>query len=451
MAAVQLLAPLAQQFPYACGVVPPPSPAALRDLLLVECTVGTVQSLEPYIGFLLNLNDALSRSPSEAASFHAFLRFIDCLHVNESKARIALAQSNRRCQELEWHLRQALEGRAGDGFRSAIQRGEVTMTLQAERQQRASDFQVRSALIAQVQALEAKLEHGLDAQRQQMAAMEAQSQSFTQAMHKADADLALEKQRQARLNSEHCHVVAGLNEEIKGLTHALTDMRAAEESTRARLQEETGWVIDLQKRLAQSDEALDPWRTLQSIRVSPFVDVVEFYRKRPPKVVGGATHQQLMLPVFCLEWLPGFELDLNPRWQTACASGAFGLLGRLCSGELVPQDEELYISVCHVDGRWLGAVGGDMEAHRLVALFAFQALRLDVTVHATCRLVAPQFPMNFDQKQRSTPAIGKDRRVAPAPLTPGPTSVESTLRALLRGCPLERQLLTVLKGVHGAH
>merc|ERR1711976_160289 len=109
------------------------------------------------------------------------------------------------------------------------------------------------------------------------------------------------------------------------------------------------------------------------------------------------------------------------------------------------------------DGRWIAGVGtinSHEDAPKLAALLMFQALRLDLTVAATCRVMPlrkqlmPPGIFELDPNRRSTPMVGADR--VPSNAVPRPVADEALLRALLRGYPQEQQLMSALQYVNAA-
>lgn len=162
------------------------------------------------------------------------------------------------------------------------------------------------------------------------------------------------------------------------------------------------------------------------------------------------------MPVLALEWPPNTELGVALDWHTLAAGGFFDLLSRLCTGETEP--ESLELTVCCMDGRWIAALHGEVEAPRLAALAAFQALRPDIPLFAYCRVVPMKRPLlprgllELDRRRRSTPPVGTSAAAARGTVATSPgVDDEARFRSFLRGCPLEREVLAGLSYVRAAH
>merc|ERR1711971_538655 len=96
---------------------------------------------------------------------------------------------------------------------------------------------------------------------------------------------------------------------------------------------------ELQQRL---QVALAAWDVLAAARVPFVTELAKFLQEDLPKLlkVPAETHCRAKVPLFALEWLPGTRPDLAIAWPNLTPSGTFGLLGRLCLGELRPEDAE---------------------------------------------------------------------------------------------------------------
>merc|ERR1711879_795460 len=87
------------------------------------------------------------------------------------------------------------------------------------------------------------------------------------------------------------------------------------------------------------------------------------------------------------------------------------------------------------NGRWFAAPNNDSEKIKFAALLAFQGLRLDITVIASCKAVLAS-PVAFQMGICRSAPLFDDRKES--------VSSEGLLRQVLRGCPFEQDILTFL-------
>lgn len=228
-------------------------------------------------------------------------------------------------------------------------------------------------------------------------------------------------------------------------------------SVQGELEQERSLTARLKKNNSQLASDLYSIRARGVLRI-PFIDDVgHFLLERAPTLTCGGTNPEpgnqhrVAFPLLALEWPPHANPDVIPAWRACIASGALGLFGRLCTGNLQPSTSELELSVSNVHGRWFGAVGGGAEVQRFAALMLFQALRLDITVFCTCRIMPSPLPLlnavsELCPDHRSVPRLGSEHQICKAP----PTTDEALVRRLLAGCPFEVMMLSTLASLHKA-
>lgn len=392
-------------------------PDTLHSLLASECGEEAQQMLSAHHKVLMNFADASLRTPTGVSSFCRFLQEVDALHRELTRLRLRSQQLERRVQELS----------AGQS----------------------AEHQARCAAEAQAQRARQELSGATQAHRHELHAMQQTTQSFTRADHSVRVSLSAEAYRQSRMNSHFASELASEAQQRKQMLDHLevSAHRARQDqlSYQRALEEERAHSAQLQLEIDSFKKLLFPWEEQER----------EAFGSAAAASHALAAPQWARLPVFALRWLPHTLLDSDITWSSVGHAGLFGLMSRLCSGDLTPEDGELQLSVYHVKGQLFCPVDGPREASRLAALLAFQALRRDTDVIAVCQLrPIPQALSrqleHMSWQGRGAPAAGVGSTRLKSSYVQ-PDSAEALLRGLLRGCPWEKALLEGLHDVRPAH
>eukprot|EP00928_Gymnodinium_smaydae_P064911 TRINITY_DN48143_c0_g1_i1.p1 TRINITY_DN48143_c0_g1~~TRINITY_DN48143_c0_g1_i1.p1 ORF type:complete len:507 (-),score=123.38 TRINITY_DN48143_c0_g1_i1:80-1600(-) len=436
-----------QPAPIACGPV-------LQQLLAEECSASTARALEPHASVLLNLVDLLIGSTSgEAAvgeaSFRALLRFMEVTMGQLNHFRAKAERYEQTCTALQFQLQQEREGRNEDGFKAAISAREQQQVLQAERQ-------LRGELEARLRSLDSQLAYSSGIHNRQAMELQSMTRCFAEAEIGLESKLREEVRRQEDLlKEEHRREVERLEGELERRAAAA---RSSDASASRELEAERSASAAHREEAARLEAALGPWRALIAARMPCVVELSRFLCEESRELAQVTLPTRAWVPVLALEWPPHTPLEIALTWPAVAAGGTFALLSALCEGQLAP--DALELTACCVDGRWIGALHGEVEASRLAALLAFQALRPDVAIRAACRVVPMRRPLlpkgvlEMDPSRRHAAPVGGPRGVPANGLVtpPGPeTGDEDRIRSLIRGCPLEREVLLALCYVRAAH
>lgn len=434
--------------------------AALRQLLATECDEQTSRLLlQDHTAVLMNLAEVAMRTPVGEAGLREFLRFISRVHVRAGEDRVAREHAEWHCEALRRQLHSEREGRNADGFRLALGAMGQNKALEAERQARCS-------LEAQLRSMGSRLAYTEEQHQRQAHELQLMNRCFAEAEVGMEEKLRVEVQRQQELlEAGHQRAMDYLRAQCE---QKIREARQAEVAARGTADQERSGAAACRDQTAQLDFALEPFRALQAARLQCVIELTRFLHKTGPALLDQALPTQASVPVLALEWPPHTELHAALEWRSLDEHGFFGLLSQLCRGELRP--ELLELTVCCVEGRWLGALHGDAEAPRLAALLAFQALRPDVMVSAHCRVVPmkkallPRGVLELSPAVRSSAPVGEGRvrggQTGPSwkvDLHPRPSPTvaadadEARLRSVLRGCPLEREVLSALCYVRAAY
>lgn len=459
------------------GVVMEPS-GPRTDLwarLVRECSPLTVKALEPHAALLLNMSEvAAERMPAGVPGFLKFMRFLDDICVQLVNAQAIAHSAESRCARLLLDVQRLRQNRATDLYMASMQA--THRAMDAEQQARATLHQELESVSQQFRA----------SQQRHAAAINTWQQTEQGLRAALDAEVLRRAQTQRSSDDQEL------------LRYQLQRSTGAETCANQALQRERSELSALRLEMAKLDiEAVQPWRSLVAAGLGCILELARFLCFEAPALSasvaaapqsGKGSQQPAMLPVLAIEWAsrgswgahkggnaatvssssseepadkgppaaaPGPELcALN--WGSVAPNGAFGLLARLCSGELRPTDDELSLTVTHVEGRWLGPLDGALESARLAALVAFQALRLDLPVYATCRIVPTPVALReavkaLEPARRCVPAVGLvdgDGRI-PA-VRHQPSTSEAVLIAVLQGAPFEREARAALRAIHVA-
>jgi hypothetical protein len=271
-----------------------------------------------------------------------------------------------------------------------------------------------------------------------------------------ERNLREELRRQEELRqSKHETDLSSLRQDLE---NRVSQTHQSHQSTSQELDQERQLVASLREEIARLESSLEPWRWMVSARMNGLIELGNFLRTQSLELQHLAYPTRADVPVLALEWPPHTDLDTSLSWAPIADDGVFNLLASLCAGKTRP--EELEITACCVEGRWIGALHGDIEAPRLGALLAFQALRLDLLVAARCRIVPMRKPLlpkgvlELDPEHRHAAPVGTPAASrAPmwrAVIGQAPTA-EDRVRSLLKGCPIEREILSALCYVRAAH
>lgn len=397
------------------------------------------------MGLLTNLSESAMRFHAGDTRLRDFLHFIDALQVQRSEAMAAAEMARNSCENLRVQLHNEREGRNAEGFRAAMGAMGHSKALEVERQ-------ARQDLEVQVRDLQAKLMYFSECHQRQQHELYGMTHSFAEAELSMEASLRAEVQRQVKMcEAEHQKALEEMRNDCERRLH---EVRKAEESTRGKLEQERSTTADLRSETRKGEMALQPWRILLAAHLPCITELVRFLSESTAELENIQMPQRARLPVLALEWPPNTPLDASMSWPPLRPDGFFGLLEGLCTGHMQP--EELELTACSVDGRWIGALHGETEAPRLAALLAFQALRLDLPVVASCRVVPmkrsllPRGILELHPERRSVASVGGTPAKQRQPPHPERAD-EERLRSVLRGCPLEQELLSALCYVRAAH
>lgn len=391
---------------------------------------------------LLNVCDTMLRSPAGDLSVRGFLRFVDGLIRQLGDATSAAEHAKKHSEQLVYHLSQEREGRNSQGFSSALRAKEQHHQLEQERQ-------ARAAVEAELHSLRSKLAYSSSLQHKQLGELQGLSYCFAEAEIAQETSLRSEIRRQEDFfKAERDQAIAWMKSDCE---KHVTESRRAQGVTLSELEEERATTSALREENGRLEHALSPWRTLLTARTPCVLELVRFLSEDASGLVPDAYPSRARLPVLAIEWLPETHINTSAEWPNLMNAGVYGFLDQLCTGDLRPEDVEL--TIWHVDGRWLN--GMETEAPQLAALLAFQAFRPDISVAPCCRIVPmkrhalPRNILKLDPAKRSLPSMGsKERRGVGVPR---PSSDEAMLRQVLRGCPMERDLLSALCYVHAAN
>jgi len=414
----------------------------LRELLVHDCREDTLRMLVPHEGLLLHLVDASLQTPIGLAAFRSFLYDVNQLHAS-------IAELKQQCADLTQRWTEAMEGQSIEGelcVRTLEQRERERLAKEAERHSRIK-------LEADVQRLFAKLGEASEMQRRQCDILQTATQSFAQSDYNLRRALHIEVENQAALNAR---LLADHRSAIEHLSAEALRAKGGEQFARAHLEKEKVRSAQLRVEVERLRSAIRPWEAVQAARLPCILEVARFLSDVAPDIVRSSEPGRVVLPVLALEWAPDARLDVSIAWRGVTPNGFFGILSRLCVGELRSDSAEMELTVGHSGGRLFGALDAPLEAPRLAALLAFQALRLDTPVMAACN-IRPMPPALYSllqqlaPKARSTPLVGAGTQRARAAYVQPQGSAEAILRGLLRGCPLEQPLLAALQEAHVAH
>jgi len=420
-------------------------PGTLRTILERECHPATALALEPYTSLLLNISDASDRmEPSRAhggGTFRGLLRLIDSLHKDLFSVQAALERTEGQCRNLSWQLHQALEGRAIDGLHAAMGASERSIAAEAAAKAR-GDLEVHyKGLLAQ-----------LDDQCRHQACTFNQEQ---QMMIQAECAMKARCFGEVEQAWEQARRIPGMQDTImdlhrrNGILHGqVQKLENSEESLRNLLQQDRQRLLASQDHVRDLETIDSRWRAL-STTVPAIAELAEFLSKEAPRLASSELLPgKKRLPVLALEWPPNVPFDVSLVWQNLTATGVYGLAARLCSGEILPEADELELHVCCFNGRWFAGALSPADAPRLAALLMYQALRLDIVIAPYCRVVPAKRSqyadfLELDPKRRSVAKVGPACARSPAAYIQ-PASQEAVLRAVLRGCPFEQDMLAAL-------
>lgn len=438
------------------GVVVTPGPRAdLWARLMQECSPCTVQAFEPHAALLLNLSEVVTeRMPAGVPGLIKFVRFLDSLCTELVSAQSIARAAESRCAHMSVEIQRLRQHRATEAYMASMQA--TSHAVNAEQL-------ARSALQKELELVS----HQFRVSQQRHAAAINAWQQTEQGLRAA---LDAEVMRRTQAQQQH--------DDRDLLRYQLRRVSGAEASAASALQQERSDLTAVKMELAKVDiEAVQPWRSLVAAGFGCLLELARFLCFETPALVAAAaaatSPYPAKLPVFVLEWAshasrgcgeeslaggaaPGPEL-CAVNWGSVAPTGAFGLLARLCSGELHPLDDELSLTVTHVDGRWFGPLDGARESARLTALVAFQALRLDLPVSASCRLVTAPPALReavkaLEPARRCVPAVGLvdgDGHIPPA--RHRPLTSEAVLLAVLQGAPFEEEARAALRAIRVAY
>mmetsp|Transcript_71407 Transcript_71407/g.187202 ORF Transcript_71407/g.187202 Transcript_71407/m.187202 type:complete len:494 (-) Transcript_71407:32-1513(-) len=434
---------------------------ALRRLIAEECDESAAHALGRYASVLTNLAESSLRTPTGEKSLRDFVHFVGSTHSELAEIRAAYDAVGQHCEELRRHLDREHDGRMQDGFRMAVGAMGYDQALQAERQ-------ARTHLEAQLHSLQSRLTYSTEQQQRQAFEFRSVMRTVAEAEVEMEERLRAEVGRQTdMIKSSHGEAVRRLQAEHE---QKFKEAQRAERALRRELEQEQAGAEVLRGEAETLDRALEPLRTLHSARAPVILDLIHFLSDEGPELLKSSLPCRARVPVLALEWPPNTELDTTPSWTNCTHEGVLSLLHRLCQGELKPEDVQ--VTACCVDGRWIGGLHGHEEAPRLAALLMFQGLRPDITVLANARVVPMKRPLlprgvlELDPKKRSAAPVGPHRIRPGGPGASGPAwnvsvrpqpdpapdeySDEGQLRLMLKGCPMERDLLSALCYVRAA-
>ena len=178
-----------------------------------------------------------------------------------------------------------------------------------------------------------------------------------------EKNLRTEVRRQEELlQSKH---QAELEHLRRGLEGRVGHKHKLQQSTAHDLDQERNTASALREETVRLEASLEPWRLLIAARIPCVLELVNFLHTVAPELQHLAYPTKINMPVLALEWPPHTELDTSLTWTSVAGDGgALHLLSRLCSGEIAPQ--ELELTACCVDGRWIGALHGDVSIGCLI-------------------------------------------------------------------------------------
>lgn len=404
----------------------------LWQIVRVEVSATALRAIWPHMSVLINISDALWRSPASEQNLRSFLRYINDLHTEVDAARRAREEAELRCTELERRL-QAWSGKAIEThMQGEVRAGVHQYALDWEMSLRQQTDEDRRLLQMQLERSEA---HN-NAQRSELISA---WRRIAHVEHQAEEGLRFALGTTERRLNEHR--VQELSRQYQEFESLVTEARETRSVAEARLVDAEANTAASNEETRQARIALEEW----SLLLPPCVSAtVNFFRQQPrlpwPRVRG----ELPQIPVLALRWAPSICLDTAPTWANLCG-GPLSLLDRLQAGEIHPKD--LALDVCAVEGRHF-VLGENNSPHNFGALLMFQALRGDSLVMAPCRV---RHTRSFAELKGFS--VGCGFSVGPPqdalrPLFPqqqGKAGAEAFLQFLLSDSPFEHHVLAALR------
>lgn len=430
-------------------------------ILSDECDEDTTAKLKTHSQVLVNATDAALRSPHGEKALRNFFRFVGVVSLELAEERAVNERLRENCEVLRRQLLAERDGRNAEGFRLAVGAINQKNCFEKERQANVN-------LQSRLESFRSQMTYSFHQQQRQTAEFLMMRKTL------ADVELDMEQRlrdevfRQQELAKEgHKTAMDHLRNQCE---QKLLQARRAESMMKTEMQQEHAAAVALRDERAKLETALEPLRLLRATHCTAILDMTRFLEEESTEIQSQFLPRRCQVPVLALEWPLMTSLDTSISWENMTSKGMYGLFHALCTGDLRLDSECLEITACCVNGRWLGALHGEVEVPRLAALLLYQGLRPDINVRASCRVVpmkpslVPKGVLELDPARRSAAPVGVGRvmemesnprwtvPVHPRAAIPvGPEADEALLRSFLVGSPMERELISALSYVRAIH